>query len=136
MCIRDRNNAVAKVDTSHGWVQFIDSSITNDPGNCAAVQSTITTLMDILINALGTTASPGTREAFQAAVTQTAPQADYSQGRLSYPVGDNACVNQTSAVTNFFRIITDTLQDPTGADKTTYQWSIFNLQRVEPAWLH
>ena len=129
-----QNNAVAKVDTSHGWVQFIDSSITNDPGNCAAVQSTITTLMDILITNLGTTASPGTREAFQAAVTKTAPQADYSSGRLSYPVGDNACVNQTSAVTNFFKIITDTLQDPTGADKTTYQWSIFNLQRVEPAY--
>ena len=128
-----RNIAVTKAG-SHGWNQ-VTISITADPASptCQAVAASITTLMDILINALGTTASPGTRAAFQAAVTQTAPQADYSQGRTTIP-NANACVAQTSAVANFFRIITDTLQDPTGADPTTYQWSISNVPRIAPAY--
>ena len=128
-----RNIAVTKAG-SHSWNQ-VTISITADPASptCQAVAASITTLMDILINALGTTASPGTRAAFQAAVTQTAPQADYSQGRTTIP-NANACVAQTSAVANFFRIITDTLQDPTGADPTTYQWSISNVPRIAPAY--
>ena len=128
-----RNIAVTKAG-SHDWNQ-VTISITADPASptCQAVAASITTLMDILINALGTTASPGTREAFQAAVTSTAPQADYSQGRTTIP-NENACVAQTSAVANFFKIITDTLSDPTGADPATYQWSISNVPRIAPAY--
>ena len=128
-----RNIAVTKAG-SHGWNQ-VTISITADTASptCQAVAAAITTLMDILITNLGTTASPGTRAAFQAAVTSTAPQADYSQGRTTIP-NANACVAQTSAVANFFRIVTDTLQDPTGADPATYQWSISNVPRIAPAY--
>ena len=127
-----RNEAVVK-QGSHGWNQVTDTSITADPANptCQAVAAAITTLMDIPINALGTTASPGTLAAFEAAYTKTAPQANYADGRTS--IGSStACVSQTSAVTNFIKIITDSLQDPTGADPATYQWSISNVTRVEP----
>ena len=124
-----RNTAVAKQDTSHGWTQFTDATLTASLESplCATVEATITTLMNLLINALGTTASPGTRAAFLAGQTRTEP----STALLSVPDA-NACVNQTSAITNYFRIITDTLQDPTGADKVTYPWSTSNLQRVAP----
>ena len=43
-----------------------------------------------------------------------------------------ACVNVTSAITNYFAIITDSLQDPTGATPGTYPWSISNVTRVAP----
>ena len=124
-----RNTSVAKQDTSHGWTQITDATLTvsTESPLCATVEASITTLMGLLINALGTTASPGTREAFLAGQTRTEP----STPLLSVP-DPNACVNQTSAITNFFRIITDTLQDPTGADKVTYPWSTSNLQRVAP----
>lgn len=128
-----RNNPITKQDATHGWNQFFDLSITADTQSptCQQVASSITTLMGMLITSIGTNASPGTLAAFEAAYTLTAPSPDYNTNRESIPYV-NACVNQTSAVTNFFKIITDSIQDPTGADPTTYQWSISNLTRVEP----
>ena len=81
--------------------------------------------MNILITNLGSTASPGTVAAFQAAVTETAPSAALA----GYT---NSCVNQANAITSYMRIITDTLQDPTGGTPATYQWSITNVPRVLP----
>ena len=124
-----RNIAVAKQDNSHGWTQVTDSGITADGASpaCQTVASTITTLMDIVINALGTTASPGTLAAFEAAYTNTIPST-----ALNTIPATNSCVNITSAITNFFAIITDTLQDPTGATPGTYPWATSNITRVEP----
>ena len=122
-----RNIAITKQDNSHGWVQVTDNTITVDPSNptCQDVASAITSLFSMLITSIGTTAVPGTLAAFTAAYTETAP----STARAGYT---DSCISQTSAITNFIRIITDTLEDPTGADPTTYQWSISNLTRVEP----
>tara|TARA_B100000614_G_scaffold21360_2_gene17033 strand:+ start:8762 stop:28573 length:19812 start_codon:yes stop_codon:yes gene_type:complete len=121
-----RNNTWTKAG-SHNWNQVKDLTITADPANptCQAVASAITTLMNILITNLGTTASPGTLAAFEAAVTETAPSAALE----GYT---NSCVNQANAITSFMRIITDTLEDPTGGDPATYQWSITNVPRVLP----
>lgn len=128
-----RNIAITKQDTSHGWVQSFDLTITADTQSpaCQQVASSITTLMGMLITSIGTTASPGTLAAFEAAYTETAPSPDYNTNREEIPY-ENACVSQISSVANFFKIITDSIQDPTGADPTTYQWSISNLTRVEP----
>ena len=122
-----RNIAITKQDNSHGWVQVVDNTITVDPDSpaCQDVASAITSLFSMLITSIGTTASPGTLAAFEAAYTSTVPPTP----RAGYT---DSCISQTSAITNFIRIITDTLEDPTGADPTTYQWSIFNLTRVEP----
>ena len=121
-----RNNAWTKAG-SHNWNQVTDTSITADPANptCQAVASAITTLMNILITNLGSTASPGTVAAFEAAVTETAPSGAYA----GYT---NSCVNQANAITSYMRIITDTLEDPTGATPATYQWAITNVPRVLP----
>ena len=122
-----KNVAVAKADTSHGWVQVTDNSITADTGSpvCNGVASTIGTLCDIIIAGLGTTASPGTVATFEAAYTNTVP----STNKTGYT---NGCMNQASAITSYINIITDTLQDPSFADPATYQWSIGNVSRVEP----
>ena len=124
-----RNVVYAKQDTSHGWTQFTDGTITADGASpaCQAPAATITTLANILINALGTTASPGTRAAFQSGTTKTEP----STAVMANP-STTACVNVTSAITNYFAIITDSLQDPTGATPGTYPWSISNVTRVAP----
>ena len=121
-----RNNTWTKAG-SHNWDQVKDLTITADSANptCQAVASAITTLMNILITNLGSTASPGTVAAFQAAVTETAPSAALA----GYT---NSCVNQANAITSYMRIITDTLEDPTGATPATYQWSITNVPRVLP----
>ena len=121
-----RNNTWTKAG-SHNWDQVKDLTITADSANptCQAVASAITTLMNILITNLGSTASPGTVTAFEAAVTETAPSAALA----GYT---NSCVNQANAITSYMRIITDTLEDPTGATPATYQWSITNVPRVLP----
>ena len=121
-----RNNTWTKAG-SHNWDQVKDLTITADTANptCQAVASAITTLMNILITNLGSTASPGTVTAFEAAVTETAPSGAYA----GYT---NSCVNQANAITSYMRIITDTLQDPTGGTPATYQWSITNVPRVLP----
>ena len=121
-----RNNTWTKAG-SHNWDQVKDLTITADSANptCQAVASAITTLMNILITNLGSTASPGTVTAFEAAVTETAPSAALA----GYT---NSCVNQANAITSYMRIITDTLQDPTGGTPATYQWSITNVPRVLP----
>ena len=121
-----RNNTWTKAG-SHNWNQVKDLTITADPANptCQAVASAITTLMNILITNLGSTASPGTVAAFEAAVTETAPSGAYA----GYT---NSCVNQANAITSYMRIITDTLEDPTGATPATYQWAITNVPRVLP----
>ena len=128
-----RNEAVVKLDSSHGWNQVTDTSITADTNSpaCATVAAAITTLMNIAINGVGTTASPGTLAAFEAAYTKTAPSPTYTTNRMDIPDA-NACAAQRFAITNFFKIITDSLEDPTGADPATYQWSISNITRVEP----
>ena len=101
-----RNNTWTKAG-SHNWNQVKDLTITADTANpaCQAVASAITTLMNILITNLGSTASPGTVAAFEAAVTETAPSGAYA----GYT---NSCVNQANAITSYMRIITDTLEDP------------------------
>ena len=121
-----RNNTWTKAG-SHNWDQVKDLTITADSANptCQAVASAITTLMNILITNLGSTASPGTVTAFEAAVTETAPSAALA----GYT---NSCVNQANAITSYMRIITDTLEDPTGGTPATYQWSITNVPRVLP----
>ena len=112
-----RNNGIVK-QGSHGWVQVTDNTITADTTSpvCIAVASSITTLMGIATGALGTTASPGTLANFEATCTRTIP-ATALDGYA------NGCVNQVSAITNFMKIITDTLQDPTAANPATYQWA-------------
>ena len=123
-----RNVAITKAG-SHGWNQITDSTITVDTGSpvCAAVASSITTLMGIATGALGTTASPGTLANFESTYTRTVPTTALN----GYADG---CVSQVSAITNFMRIITDTLEDPTAADPATYQWGIGNVPRIEPAY--
>jgi len=121
-----RNNAIVKAG-SHSWNQVYDLTITADTASpaCQQVASAITTLMNTLISALGTTASPGTLAAFTAGVTRTEP----STALDGYT---NSCVSQVNTITSLMKILTDTLQDPTGADPTTYQWAITNIPRVEP----
>ena len=123
-----RNNGIVK-QGSHGWVQVTDNTITADTTSpvCIAVASSITTLMGIATGALGTTASPGTLANFEATYTRTIPTTALD----GYA---NGCVNQVSAITNFMKIITDTLQDPTAANPATYQWAIGNVPRIEPAY--
>jgi len=123
-----RNNAIVK-QGAHDWVQVTDNTITADTTSpvCIAVASSITTLMGIATGALGTTASPGTLANFEATYTRTVPTTALD----GYA---NGCVNQVSAITNFMKIITDTLQDPTAANPATYQWAIGNVPRIEPAY--
>jgi hypothetical protein len=55
-----RNESIA-VEGSHGLTQFIDNTITLDTETpyCSDVASAISTLMDIIIGAIGTEANPG-----------------------------------------------------------------------------